>query len=88
MTMKYDTLSGADVIIITLLKDPPGRRSDRLARSSKDGIKVHIERKRNNLPKRYNLQCSFCPKTYKDNGSVNRHIYKTMRTHKRKYTNY
>ena len=29
---------------------------------TKGGVKVHLARKRNNMPKRYDLQCPLCPK--------------------------
>ena len=44
--------------------------------ATKCGIKVHLARKHNELHKHYNTRCPFCPKTYKDLGSRNRHLYK------------
>ena len=43
---------------------------------TKCGIKVHLARKHNELLIRYDLKCPFCPKIYKDLGSINRHLYK------------
>ena len=43
---------------------------------TKGGIKTHLARKHNPLQHHYNLYCPYCPKTYRDLGSINRHIYK------------
>ena len=43
---------------------------------TKGGIKTHIARKRNALQLRYNFNYPYFPKTYRDVGSANRHIYK------------
>ena len=48
---------------------------------TKGGIKVHLSRKHNELLKRYDLQFPFCPKTRKDPGSINRHLYKNNNVH-------
>ena len=43
---------------------------------TKGYIKTHPERKRSELQLHYNLKCPCYPKTYRDMGSINRHLYK------------
>ena len=43
----------------------------------KGGIKVHLARKHNELLlKHYDVRRPFCPETYRDLGSISRHLYK------------
>ena len=43
---------------------------------TKGGVKAHLARKRNGLHTHYDLLCHLCPETFKDLGSLGRHIYK------------
>ena len=46
---------------------------------TKGGVEVRPARKHNELLKRYDAQRPFCPKAYKEIGSINLHIYKKKR---------
>ena len=46
---------------------------------TKGGIKVHLTKKHNEVQIHYNVKCPFCPKTFVDIGTLNRHIYKKLR---------
>ena len=45
---------------------------------TKGGIKVHLTKKHNEIHYHYNVNCPFCPKTFVDLGTLNRHIYKKL----------
>ena len=45
---------------------------------TKGGIKTHLSRKQNPPQLHYNLNYPYFPKTYKDVGSLIRHIYKNF----------
>ena len=46
--------------------------------TTKGGIKTHLAKKHNQLQLHSNLNCPYCPKSYIDLGSLNRHLYKKL----------
>ena len=48
---------------------------------TKGGIKTRLERSRNSIQLHYDLKCPYFPKTYRDSGPINRHLYKIRCTY-------